>query len=193
MLRYEFVREFTPMDAVLARRFRTYGVADGVARRLLREHGRGFLIECMDRFDLLIQDGVLVIKKSKAAALMHLIAHPDAYPYPGKAAQSAARVASTAAKPSATRMTPLIEPPSVADEFQGLSAEQTAEKVISRMTFHYRRLLTVVDLDHIRAGILAGDTDGLRLLEEAMSAVGRMEKDAFAAQLKAGLVSGRPD
>lgn len=185
VLRYEFVREFTPIDAVLARRFRTYGVADGVARRLLREHGRGFLIECMDRFDLLIRDGVLVIKKSKAAALMHLITHPDEYPFPGTVARDTPRAAPVTATPKASKMTPLIEVPSIAEEFHGLTPEQTAERVISRLTFHYRRLLTVVDLDHLRAGILAGDLDGVRLLEEAMGAVGRMQKDAFAEKLKA--------
>jgi len=189
MLRYEFVREFMPMDAVLARRFRTYGVADGVARRLLREHGRGFLIECMDRFDGLIRDGVLVIKKSKAAALMHLMTHPDEYPYPAKAAQASVKPAVPTEKPRATRMTPLLELPSVADEFEGLSAEQRAEKVISRLTFHYRRLLTVVDLDHLRQGVLTGEVDGIRLLDEAMGAVGRLEKDNFAQQLKASLVT----
>ena len=143
----------------------------------------------MDPFDLLIRDGVLVIKKSKAAALMHLIAHPDEYPYPGKAAQASVRPAASAETPKATRMTPLLELPSVADEFEGRSAEQTAEKVISRLTFHYRRLLTVVDLDHLRQGVLTGEVDGVRLLDEAMGAVGRLEKDAFAQQLKASLAA----
>lgn len=192
LLRYEFVREFTPMDAALARRFRTYGVADGVARRLLREHGRAFLFDCMDRFDLLIRDGVLVIKKSKAAALIHLMAHPDEYPYPGKAQTSTARAVPSAGHVKATRMTPLLEMPSVAEEFQGLSAEQTADRVISRLSFHYRRLLSITDLDHLRASMLAGEIDGPRLLEDAMGAVGRMEKDAFAELLKGRLVSSQP-
>lgn len=193
VLRYEFVREFTPMDAVLTRRFRTYGVVDGVARRLMREHGRAFLIECMDRFDMLVRDAVLVIKKTKAAALMHLITHPDEYPYPGQArAQRAPRVLSEAApapRKAATQMEPLLEVPSVAEEFKGLSPEQIAERTISRLGFHYRRLLDVGDLDLLRQVILASEIDAVRTLEDAMKAVGRMEKDTFAEQLKAQLGS----
>ncbi|MFB9990431.1 replication initiator protein A [Deinococcus oregonensis] len=117
MLRYEFVREFTAMDAVLSRRFRTYGVADGVARKLVREHGRSFLIESMDRFDTLVRNAVLVVRKTKAAALMHLIAHPDEYPYPSQSAVPGVATAQTpaiqtpATRSGGARMEPLLEMP----------------------------------------------------------------------------------
>ncbi|GHF42280.1 plasmid replication initiation protein [Deinococcus metalli] len=180
-IRYEFVREFTPMDAVLARRFRTYGVADGVARKLVREHGRAFLIQCMDRFDVLVRDNVLVVKKSKAAALMHLIAHPDEYPYP---AAKAAAPALPAQGRKAARMEPLLEMPSIADEFRDLPADQVAEKAISRLNFHYRRLLDVSDLDLLRQAVLDGEMDVVKLLEDAMAAVAKLQKDEFARELK---------
>lgn len=182
VLRYEFVREFTPMDAILARRFRAYGVADGVARKLAREHGRAFLIECMDRFDVLVRDAVLVVKKSKAAALMHLIAHPDEYPFPAQGATAVER--STPAPRPQAQMQPLIEMPSVAEEFLGLTTEQAAEKAINRLAFHYRRLLDISDFDRLRQGILSGEIQAVDLLQDAMTAVGRMKKDDFARRLK---------
>lgn len=187
MIRYEFVREFTPMDAVLSRRFRTYGVADGVARRLVREHGREFLIASMDRFDVLVRDAVLVIRKTKAAALMHLIAHPDEYPYPAAGAKAATASSTPAGKAKAAkaeRMEPLLELPSLADEFRGLPPEQVAEKAINRLNFHYRRLLDVSDLDALRQALLDGEVDVVKLLEDAVAAVAKLQKEEFAQELK---------
>ncbi|MFD1733862.1 hypothetical protein ACFSC4_25815 [Deinococcus malanensis] len=90
-IRYEFVKDYVPMDPVIINRFRRYGVADGVARKLFKEHGRAFLAASMDRFEWLLGAGVLTIKKSKAAALLHLIAHPDDYPYPPASGSEASR------------------------------------------------------------------------------------------------------
>lgn len=185
VIRYEFVREFTPMDAVLARRFRTYGVADGVARKLLREHGRNFLIACMDRFDQLVSTGVLVVRKTKAAALMHLITHPDEYPYPGDPGRS-----HTPVPVKATRMEPLLDLPKVEDEFNGLSPEQAAEKALGRLNFHYRSLLTVADLDGLRQAILDGELEAAGLLADAMSAVGKMQKESFVEEVRWRLGGG---
>lgn len=182
-IHYQFVREFTPMDAIIARRFRSYGVADGVARKLVRDHGRAFLIECMDRFDVLVRSAVLVIKKSKAAALMHLIAHPDAYPFPNAAEPAA----SPPRKEKAARMEPLLTMPSVADEFSGLTAEQTAEKAVSRLAFHYRRLLDVADLDLLRQAFLDDRLEVVDLLEASVTAVAKFQKQEFARDLKARL------
>lgn len=185
MIRYEFVREFMPMDSVLARRFRIYGVADGVARKLLREHGRAFLIECMDRFDLLVQRGVLVIRKTKAAALMHLIGHPDEYPYPNGATSpySAVRGADAVltASAKATRMEPLLDVPTVADEFVALPLEQQAEKLVARLTFLYRKQLSVAQLDALRQGVLDRKIIAVKVLEEAVAALARNERDTFVA------------
>ncbi|GGM19175.1 replication initiator protein A [Deinococcus aerophilus] len=188
MIRYEFVREFTPMDAVLARRFRGYGVADGVARKLVREHGRTFLIECMDRFDLLVRDAVLVVKKSKAAALMHLITHPDEYPFAGTQKPTGGPAVSapalTSPRAKAGRMEPLLAMPSLADEFQGLTPEQMADKAVSRLGFHYRRLLDIADLDLFRQAVIDGELDVVALLEDSVTAVAKMKKDEFARELK---------
>ncbi|GGR38452.1 hypothetical protein GCM10008957_54470 [Deinococcus ruber] len=79
-LRYEFNPDFTPMDPVLAQRFRRHGVTDGVARQLVAEFARATLNAHIDRFEALVASGLLVIKKTPAAALVHLIRHPDQYP-----------------------------------------------------------------------------------------------------------------
>ncbi|WP_139806729.1 hypothetical protein [Deinococcus hopiensis] len=50
--------------------------------KLMKEHDRAFLLACADRFDWLVRTQALVVKKSRAAALMHLISHPDDSPYP---------------------------------------------------------------------------------------------------------------
>lgn len=184
MLRYEFVREFTPMDAALSRRFRSYGVADGVARKLVREHGRAFLVQCMDRFDTLVRDAVLVVKKSKAAALIHLITHPDEYPYPSERSRPPGGDAPGSARQKPTRMDPLLEAPSVAAEFAALTREQQAEKAVSRLSFHYRRLLDIADLDVLRQAILCGEVDVVSLLEDAMAAVAKLQKEQFVTELK---------
>ncbi|MPY67989.1 Replication initiator protein A [Deinococcus sp. SDU3-2] len=191
VIRYEFVREFTPMDSVLARRFRTYGVADGVARKLLREHGRAFLIECMDRFDTLVQRGVLVVRKSKAAALMHLIGHPDEYPYPVAGVPLPGSTVSSEGSPrpvaKASRMEPLLDVPTIADEFVALPLTQQAEKLVARLGFLYRKRLSATDLDHVRQAVLEGRVAAPLVLEEAVAALARNEQDTFVQGLKAQL------
>lgn len=188
VIRYEFVREFMPMDPVLTRRFRNYGVADGVARKLLREHGRALLIECMDRFDALVQRGVLVVRKSRAAALIHLISHPDEYPYPGgsssgrPSAGSGGNTAQPLAK--ASRMEPLLDLPTVADELAALPVAQQADKVIARLNFLYRKRLNATDLDGVRQAVLDGRATAPQLLEEAVAALARNEQDTFLQRLR---------
>ncbi|ACO47639.1 replication initiator protein A [Deinococcus deserti] len=186
-VRYEFVREFVAMDAVLARRFRSYGVADGVARKLLVEHGRDALIASMDRFDGLVRQGVLVVKKTPAAALMHLINHPDDYPYPKGAPAAPAPV-----RPA--RVEPVMEAPSVEAEFASLSLEQAAERLISRMNVHYRKLLSVSDLDTLRQAVMKELLSPSAVLEEATAAVVKLQRENFAQTLRArlGLPEERP-
>ncbi|WP_043800824.1 replication initiator protein A [Deinococcus gobiensis] len=186
MIRYEFVREFTPMDPALSRRFRSYGVADGVARRLVREVGPPFLTESMDRFDQLMRSGVLVVKKSKAAALIHLIQNPDEYPYPSAAPTVPSPAPAEPAR-KAARMEPLLAAPSVRDEFLGLDLTQAAEKALGRLGVHYRKLLTVAELDRLRHALIQGRLNAAELLDEAMGAVARLEKEAFAQRLRAQL------
>lgn len=184
-IRYEFVREFTPMDPVLARRFRSYGVADGVARKLVRDLGRPFLIESMDRFDDLVRRGVLNVKKTPAAALIHLVNHPDEYPYP-----TAPHGNQRPANATGGRTEVLIPMPGIEQEFDQLSLEQAAEKAIGRLNFHFRNSLDVCDFDLLRAAILAGRIDVVSLLNDGMAAVARSAKGDFVAQLRVQL--GKP-
>ncbi|WP_233218700.1 replication initiator protein A [Deinococcus arcticus] len=53
-VRYEFARDFTRVDPALMRKFREYGVADGMVRKLVRDHGEPFLAETVARFAALI-------------------------------------------------------------------------------------------------------------------------------------------
>lgn len=84
-------------------------------------------------------------------------------------------------------MEPLLTMPSVADEFSGLTAEQTAEKAVSRLAFHYRRLLDVADLDRLRQAFLDDRLEVVALLEASVTAVAKFQKEEFARDLKARL------
>jgi hypothetical protein len=177
-IRYEFAREYTPMDPVLTRRFRTYGVADGVARRLAREQGRDVLIACMDRFDALVRTQVLVVKKSTAAALIHLIQHPDDYPYPA--------VDRLPAPAKANQMDPLFESPPTDPtlQFQHLDPDQAADRLVTYLSPHYKKLLNVGDLDALRHAVVSGKMEAGQVAREGIAAVARMDRAAFVAALR---------
>ncbi|ACO48249.1 replication initiator protein A [Deinococcus deserti] len=174
---YEFSEDYSPIDPVLARRFRGYGVADGVARRLVRDKGRAFLIASMDRFDLLVKRQVLVVKKSPAAALMHLIAHPDDYPYP-------AQEASPRSAPA--RMDPLLVIPEVdhSAQFEGLSPEMAAERLIAYLNPHYRKLWGVAELDALRHAVASGTVQAGDQARAGITAVTQLKREAFVQSLR---------
>ena len=174
------------MEVGDGRRVQLPRVADGVARRLVREVGQPFLTESLDRFDRLVRAGVLVVKKSKAAALIHLIQNPDEYPYPN-AAPSVRSPAPSEPSSKAARMEPLLALPSVREEFLDLDPTQAAEKALGRLGVHYRKLLSVSELDRLRHAIVQGRLDAAELLDEAMGAVARLEKETFAQRLRAQL------
>lgn len=178
-IRYVFNDNFIQINSALAQRLQSYGIADGVARRLSNELGSQTLYEHMDRFDWLVRTGVLVVKKTKAAALIHLIRHPDEYPYPSKGSEKDEKVPRKAQTPQ-----PLLEPPSVAQEFSRLSTEDAAERAVSRLAFHFRKELTPELLDHLRQQFLHGHLPVIETLEEAMGAVARMKKAEFIQKLK---------
>ncbi|MFC4427120.1 replication initiator protein A [Deinococcus navajonensis] len=174
---YEFSQDYSPIDPVLARRFRTYGVADGVARRLVRDKGRTFLLASMDRFDQLVKRQVLVVKKSPAAALMHLIAHPDDYPYPPQEPLRKAVI---------TRVDSLSGGPAVdhAAQFEGLSPELAAERLIAYLSPHYRKLWGVAELDALRHGVMCGALQAADVARAGISAVAQFKREAFVQALR---------
>ncbi|ADY27786.1 Replication initiator protein A (plasmid) [Deinococcus proteolyticus MRP] len=181
-IRYEFNENFIQVNPALLQRLQGYGIADGVARRLSNELGSAALHAHMDRFDWLVRTGVLVVKKSRAAALMHLIQHPDEYPYPLQAPEKAEKAPAKAK--AARNPEPLLEPPSVAQEFAKLSVEEAAERGISRLGFHFRQDLSPLLLDQLRQAFLDGRLSPAAVLEDAMAAVARMKKAEFLEALR---------
>lgn len=185
MIRYEFVPEFMPMDPQVAARLASYGIADGTVRKLMKQHDRTFLTDSMNRFDTLVKNGVVVVKKTKAAALMHLLTHPDDYPYP------AVNVNPAEAVVKASRMEPMLEAPSIISEFTGLYPEQAAEKAVRRLNLFYRNRIPTTVLDGVRQAILDEQLDVVALMEDAMRAVTQDQRDEFARELR-WRVEGKP-
>ncbi|MFC4637869.1 replication initiator protein A [Deinococcus hohokamensis] len=183
-IRYDFVQDYVPVDPVVSRRLSENGITTGVARKLMKDHDRAFLMECVDRFDWLVRTQALVVKKSRAAALMHLIAHPDDYPYP--AAPKPATIAPIKPARAATSMPALIEVDPYA-QYEGVSAETAAARLLTSLNVHYRKLLNAGDLDMVRQGVLDGTLQAADVAREAVEAVVQMKREAFVAALRSRL------
>ena len=178
-LRYEFNTVFTPMDPVLAQRFRRHGVTDGVARQLAGEYPRSSLTTSIDRFEALVAAGLLVVKKTPAAALVHLIRHSDQYP--------AAPVSSR--QKAVSKLPDLAEDPqdpleTMRGEFASRTPLQAAETVVQRLTLYFSKRWTPLELDAIRQAVAGGQLDPVLLLSEATQALSRIEGDTFVSTLK---------
>ncbi|MDL2345178.1 replication initiator protein A [Deinococcus sp. MIMF12] len=176
-VRYEFARDFTQVDPALMRKFREYGVADGMVRKLVREHGEAFLSDTVTRFTALLTSGVLVVRKTKAAALMHLIQHPDDYPYP-------AAPATSAVKAQREVMEPLLTEPSLEEDFAGLSPERAAERLIRRLDLHYKKLLKAADYDLLRFQVQNSQVAPAEVLRAGIAAVAAGQREQFIVELR---------
>ncbi len=181
-LRYDFNPEFTPMDPVLAQRFRRHGVTDGVARQLAAEYPRSVLTNSIDRFEALVDSRLLVVKKTPAAALVHLIRHPDQYPV----APAAAHRSATTIRSGVVRVTEAPQEPSdlLRTEFSARTPQQAAEAVVQRLTLYFSKRWTPLELDAIRQGVASGQIDPVNLLSEATQALSRIDGDSFVSSLK---------
>lgn len=182
-VRYEFVQDYVPVDPVVARRLSENNITTGVARKLMKDHDRAFLIECIDRFDWLVRTQALVVKKSRAAALMHLIAHPDDYPYP-PAARTAPALKPARAAPA--EMPALLEVDPYA-QYIGVSPEVAAARLLTSLNVHYRRLLNAGDLDMLRQAVLDGTLEAAEVAREGFEAVVQLKREAFVESLRARL------
>ena len=179
-IRYDFHPDFTPMDPVLAQRFRRHGVTDGVARQLAAELPRAALVSSIDRFEALIASGLLVVKKTPAAALVHLIRHPDQYP-----------LAAPKVSPGGTRVLPkqTVEEPQdpqeqLRREFAHRTPQQAGEAVVQRLSLYFSKRWTPLELDGVRQGVVTGQLDPVQLLTEATQALSRFDGDGFVLKLK---------
>lgn len=180
VLRYEFVRDFTKVDPALMRKFREYGVADGLVRKLVRDLGEVFLMDAVTRFTALVASGILVVRKTRAAALMHLIQHPDDYPF-----QAASTVAASApAKARRTHVEPLLTEPTLEEDFEGLALDRAAERLIRRLDLHYRQFFKVGDYDFLRFQVTSGRVAPAALLKEGIAAAAAGKREAYIEQLR---------
>lgn len=176
---YRFVPEFRPVDPVVTFRLKQYGVTGGAARDLATHHPREWLIAQMDRFDHLVRTQVIVVKKTPAAALVHLLKNPDHYPYP-KSPQTATAPATR----KAARMEPLLEAPAVEDLFDIASLEEAAERLLTYLSPHYRKLLSAADLDRLRHAVMTGRLEASAVAREGLAAVTRLDRPAFVSTLR---------
>lgn len=181
-LRYEFNSTFTPMDPVLAQRFRRHGVTDGVARQLAAEYPRSALTASIDRFEALVSAGLLVVKKTSAAALVHLIRHSDQYPSAPMATAKVTPVNRTAAP----ELTEALQDPleKLRGEFSTRTSQQAGEAVVQRLTLYFSKRWTPLELDSLRQAVVGGQIDPVLLLSEATQALSRIDGEAFVSTLK---------
>ncbi|ULH18169.1 replication initiator protein A (plasmid) [Deinococcus sp. KNUC1210] len=181
MLRYEFNPNFTPMDPVLAQRFRRHGVTDGVARQLASEFPRATLNANIDRFEALVASGLLVVKKTPAAALVHLIRHPDQYPaVPVRDPRSVSTRAVSQKLPEA----PQEPSETLRREFSAKTPQQAGDAVVQRLTLYFSKRWTPLELDALRQAVVTGQLDGVTVLMDATQALSRIDGDSFVSQLK---------
>lgn len=183
-IRYEFVPQFRPVDPLLMVRLGSYGVAPGVARTLLTEHDPEWITAQIDRFDALVAAKVLSVKKTPAAALVHLLKHPDEYPYPP--------APNRPERPRAA-MEPLLEAPvpDFAQDFEGLDPDQAAGRLVTRLGMHYRKLMNLEDMDLLREAVLSGRVKPADIYSLAMRGVATMQREVFVQQLRHDLTAAR--
>lgn len=184
-IRYEFAAQFRPVDPLLLLRLSSHGVASGVARTLLTEHEASWITAQVDRFEALVASKVLTVRKTPAAALVHLLKHPDEYPYPAAAPPKSPR-------PRAA-MEPLLEAPvpDFTEDFAGLDPEQATGRLVTRLGTHYRRLMNLEDMDLLREAVLAGRVNPADIYALAMRAVATMQREVFVQQLRHDLLAAR--
>ncbi|GAA4004083.1 replication initiator protein A [Deinococcus rubellus] len=170
-IRYDFHPAFTPLDPALIRRLRQHGVVDGVARQLANEYSKALLLDLIDRFERLVSTGVLVVKKTPAHALVHLIRNPDQYPL------------AVTETPGPARRLPKVKPPELLTdprteleaEFLGKTPEQRSDAVLARLTLLYPRKFNVTELDVLRQKVLRGDLDPAVLLSQGAQAMANLD------------------
>ncbi|WP_027483180.1 replication initiator protein A [Deinococcus pimensis] len=185
-LRYEFAPDFMPLSPAVLTLLGRHGVADGVARQLARTYGASTLMRAVERFETLVASGQLKVKKTAAAALVHLIKHPDQYPELVGGSMTPPR--------PAVRQAPQPEPTEpvedlLARELAGLSEERRADLVVKRLGLYYKGKFSPMELDVLRQAVMSGRLDPHTVLQEALRRLASLEAQTFVDTLRVHLAS----
>ena len=174
---YLFTRQFVALPPGLLARFRKFGVTDGVVQSLAKERSATTLGAAIDEFERRLKAG-MNIKKTHAAALVHLIKNPDQY--------IVREVMGAPVTPSIrARVTPEQEPQvSARDVLVAMDPEAQGEHVIKQINLLYRNKLRPPELDLLRQSVVEGSLQAETVLTEAIAALGRIEGDQFLSQLR---------
>lgn len=179
---YAFARQFVALPPGLLARFRKYGVTDGVVQSLAKDRSAIALGAAIDEFERRLNSG-MSIKKTHAAALVHLIKNPDQYivrEVMGAPVQAAVR----------NRLAPEDrQPASTHDVLLAMDPESRGEYVIRQVNLLYRNKLRPPELDLLRQAVVDGALNAEVVLAEAIAALGRIEGDQFLVQLRETLVA----
>lgn len=187
-LKYEYAPEFTPISPAVLARLRKHGIADGVARQLARTYNASVLMRRIEHFERLVGSGALTIKKTAAAALVHLIKNPDQYITEDSRTRRSEPVP---AKPKAPVIQDSAPNLTLEQELDTLDRNGQASFAVKRLGLLFGRQLTTLDLDWVRTEILHGRLDALKLLKDAYTQLASMEAEYFLENLRK--THSRPD
>lgn len=181
-IQYVFSPDFMPVSPALLDRFRRHGVTDGVIRQLARTYPATSLMRELERFEALVASGQLTVKKTSAAALVHLIKHPDQYP---QAAGAAPRVTRSAPKVAVAEPDLPTGRAAIELDMQGLTPDGRADFALKRLKLYFRSnlKLTLEETDTFRAAVMDGTLSVPHLLEEALSAMTNLQAQVFVDEL----------
>ncbi|TSA82158.1 Replication initiator protein A [Deinococcus detaillensis] len=176
---YTFTQQFVPLSPRLMARFRKYGVADGVVQVLAQDRSNVALEAAIDEFECQLAAG-MQIKKTHAAALVHLIKNPDQY--------TVREVMGAPVKSPRRTAIPVATPvPDTGALLQSMTLQERGEYLIKQLNLLYRNKLRPQELDDVRQAVIEGRLQAQRVLEEAIKALGQIDGESFIAELKQAL------
>ncbi|WP_407571612.1 replication initiator protein A [Deinococcus altitudinis] len=185
---YEFAPSFTQIDASLLARFRGHGVTDGVSRALAQTYNITLLLTRIEQFEDLLESRQLVVKKSAAAALVHLIKNPDQYEAPARKTGDV-RVNSRMAEDKARRKAegPPAPESALEDWVATMSPSERGDHLSRQLRLLLGSRLSALELDHLRFRAVTGELDVTAVLRDALRHTSERRIDGFLLSLRASL------
>lgn len=185
-LHYEFTPDFAPVNPALLARLRRHGVTDGVARALARSYSLALLTLRIEQFESLLRSGRLIPKKSEAAALVHLIKHPDQYPDMDLPAAAAGTLAGSS--PSPRRPVPeTAETASLGELVLAMPAAERGDYLARQLNLLLRGKLSSLELDALRARAISGELEVAGFCAAVLKAKTEGRVPAFLAALRTSM------